>query len=534
MRATLVASLALAALVGGAAATAGTESWPTRPLQPAALGQSFVPGELIVRFKPGVSRGAQTAVLEGQGVLAQERLLLPGTVRVRLPSHSSVAGTAASFERNPGVQFAQPNYVYRAEAIPNDTFFNLLWGLNNTGQAVDGVVGTPDADVDAPEAWDVTTGSDAVKVAVVDTGVEYDHPDLAGNIAELGPDYYDADSDPRDENGHGTHVAGTIGANGNNGTGVTGLNWNVGLMPIRVLGPTGSGTTATVTNGFVYAAQHGAKVVNASLGGGGSDPTLASAIAGATGTLFVVAAGNGGSDAVGDNVDLPGQAVFPCNYTAANMICVAATDLNDTVATFSNYGTTSVDLAAPGVKIGSTFISGGYVYLQGTSMATPHVAGAAALLLAANPGASVAQLRDALLGSVDVRAGLGALVATSGRLNAHRALLAIGEPSPPPPPPPPSPTPPPPPASPPPAPPPPPAVSRPPAQARCVVSNVKGKTVAAARTALARARCALGQVRRAYSGRVKKGTIISQSKAPGTRHPRGTRVNVVVSRGRRR
>jgi subtilisin family serine protease len=204
-----------------------------------------------------------------------------------------------------------------------------------------------------------------------------------------------------------------------------GVNWLVGLMPIRVLGPTGSGTTASITDGFVYAARHGAQVVNASLGGRSYDPLMASTIASAPGTLFVVAAGNGGGDGIGDDNDLPGAAVYPCNYDAPNLLCVAATDPNDALALFSNYGPASVDLGAPGVKVGSSYVAGDYAYLQGTSMAAPHVAGVAALLLARNPAATVDQLRAALLSSVDVVASLQGKVASSGRLNAHKALLAL-------------------------------------------------------------------------------------------------------------
>jgi subtilisin family serine protease len=501
------AVLALIALVVGATAFASTEPVPTT---------EFVPGELIVRFKPGLGFQSRQRILRAENARLDKQLALPGAGLVKLPPGQSVAAAAGAFEQHADVLYAQPNYVYHSDAIPSDPFFDTLWGLNNTGQPVDGVSGTDDADIDASEAWSLTTGSDAVKVAVVDTGVEYDHPDLAGNIAELGPDYYSGDLDPRDENGHGTHVAGTMGAQGNNGVGVTGVNWDVGLMPIRVLGPTGSGTTAMIANGFTYAAQHGAKVVNASLGGGTFDPTLADAIAAAAETLFVVAAGNGGADRVGDDNDLSGQQIYPCGYALANVVCAAATDLNDGLASFSNYGATSVDLAAPGVRISSTYVGGTYVHNQGTSMAAPHVAGVAALLLASNPTASVATLRAALLSSVDPLPALGGKVVSAGRLNAHKALLALTPASVPPP------------LSPSPQPQP-----RSLLQSPCIVPNLKGKTVGQARRLLLVTRCALGRATPAYSKRVRTGRIIRQSRRPAARFLLGTRVNVFVSRGRR-
>jgi subtilisin family serine protease len=502
------AVLTLIALVVGA--TASASSQPVRPTE-------FVPGEVIVRFKPGLGFQGRQGILRAESARLDKQLGLPGAGLVKLSPGESVAAAVSAFEQHADVLYAQPNYVYHAAAIPSDPFFGVLWALHNAGQPVDGVSGTDDADIDAPEAWSITTGSDSVKVAVVDTGVEYDHPDLAGNIAELGPDYYSGDLDPRDENGHGTHVAGTIGAQGNNGMGVSGVNWDVGLMPIRVLGPTGSGTTAMIANGFAYAAQRGAKVVNASLGGSTFDPMLADTIGAAAETLFVVAAGNGGPDRVGDDNDLPGQQIYPCAYAYANIVCVAATDLTDALASFSNYGATSVDLAAPGVRIGSTYVGGTYVHNQGTSMATPHVAGVAALLLASNPAASVATVRGALLSSVDVLPPLGGKLVSAGRLNAHKALLALAPPSAPPPPLPPAPQP----------------QPRSPLESTCIVPNLKGKTVAQARRLLKLTRCALGAATPAFSKRVRKGRIIKQSRRPAARFLLGTRVNVFVSRGRR-
>jgi subtilisin family serine protease len=425
-----LAGLAVIVLAGITAAAASGHLGA----QAATRTHEFVPGELIVRFKPGLDVKTRSGILGVEKATLVKSLRVPGAALVEVPTGQTVAEAVVDFEQRPEVVSAQPNYVYRASVTSSDPMFGLLWGLNNLGHSVGSVAAAADADIDAPEAWDLTTGSRAVRVAVVDTGVAYDHPDLAGNIAALGPDYYAGDNDPRDENGHGTHVAGTIGAR-NNGVGVIGVSWEVGLVPIRVLGPTGSGSTATITEGFRSAAAHGARVVNASLGGMSYDPLMAATIAAAPETLFVVAAGNGGRDGIGDDndVNLP---VYPCSYALPNVVCVAATDAGDSLATFSNFGATSVDLGAPGVGIWSTYAGGGYQELRGTSMASPHVAGVAALMLARNPAATAGELRAALLASVDVLAPLHGKVAASGRLNAHKAVLAVAPsiPSPTPPP----------------------------------------------------------------------------------------------------
>jgi subtilisin family serine protease len=608
---------------------------------------------------------------------------LPGAEVVSVARGTSVEAAARELEAQPGVVFAEPNYIYRTMAMPNDPRFGALWGLHQAS----------DRDIDAPDAWEEQTGSAAINVAIVDTGVAYDHPDLAANMLS-GYDFFDEDADPRDDHGHGTHVAGTIGAVGNNVTGVTGVNWDISLLPVRVLGPDG-GTVETVTNGFAYAAAQGAKVVNASLGGSGESEAMKAAIdAAASTTLFVVAAGNASSD----NDEFP---LYPCSYPSPNLVCVAATDETDALAEFSNFGDTSVDLAAPGARIestwpgfttlfaetfetdlagrwagggtpdtwartsaraasgsfsvtdspagdyenftdnwlrltmpvnlsgqmgchaayamslaiednfdfvsletstdgstwegvdwhatdtpdgafeqiesplfeltgspagylrfrlesdvtgrdggvyiddlrvrciGTTYSDDDYRRLDGTSMASPHVAGVAALVWAENPAATLSTVRSALLAHVDQVPNLAGAVATGGRLNADRAVRSVSTPPPPTPQPPlpPPPAPPQPPSPPPPAPlppSPPPLPVRPPTPVRCAVPNVKRKTVAQARRLLASKRCALGRIRRAYSVRVRRGRIISQSRRSGARLPRGTRVGVVVSRGRRR
>jgi thermitase len=287
-----LSAVAAALALAGFAAAAGAEP------KPASKAPDHVPGELVVRFKASVAGAGRVEALRDNGLQRKRSLRLAGAELVAVGPGKSVEAAARELEARPDVLFAEPNYIYRATATPNDPRFGALWGLNHVS----------DRDIDAPEAWEEQTGSAAVKVAVVDTGVAYDHPDLAANMIP-GYDFFDDDGDPRDENGHGTHVAGTIGALGNNGTGVTGVSWDVSLLPVRVLGPDGNGTVETVTNGFLYAAAQGANVVNASLGGSGESAAMKAAVdAAADTTLFVVAAGNGESD---NDVN----AVYPCTLT---------------------------------------------------------------------------------------------------------------------------------------------------------------------------------------------------------------------------
>jgi subtilisin family serine protease len=682
--AALAAFSGLAVLLAGGISAAAA---PSTTLAPAAESRSYVPGELIVRFKPGSRAAARAAVLSNEGTRLERELRVSGTKLVAFPQGRSVTAVAAALERHSEVLYAEPNRIYHTSATPNDPRFPELWGLSQPSNA----------DIDAPEAWDLQTGSSNVIVAIVDSGVAYDHPDIAPNrwvnddplgggdndgngfVDDTnGWDFVDNDNTPIDEYGHGTHVAGTIGAQGNNGIGTTGVNWDVSLMPVRAADAWGQLTDARIADAFTYACRNGARVVNGSFGGAGSSQLMYDAIVApaCANTLFVFAAGNDGHDN-----GLHPQ--YPCNYHlngAANVICVAATDRNDQLAGFSNYGASTVDLAAPGVDILSTVpaeqavtplddfeVGGGWIptgtwartteqkhsgswsvtdspgasyqpssnttltrgapldlsgkegcdvhyalrldteleadviwletstdggvtwsksggwtgstrgdfasvedslwtvdgrpdvrfryrletnpvnqldgaYIDdvvftclafgeqayapsaGTSMAAPHVAGVAALLLAQSPSCSAVQLKAILNSSVDVLGSLAGKTITGGRLNARRALgslpAACQAPAPPPPPPPPPSV----------LPPSPPA----PAVLRCVVPKVKGRTLLQARSLLRSKRCTLGRVKRAYSAKVKKGKIISQARRPGVRLPRGTRVNVLISRGRRR
>jgi subtilisin family serine protease len=371
---------------------------------PGAQVPAAEPGELLVRFEPGASQARALNEVDAEVV---ERLPLSGLVRVEFEPGTSLAAAEAVFEGRPEVRYAEPNSRYGVHTTPNDPRFNELWGLQQAN----------DADINAPEAWNLTTGSDAVTVAVVDTGVAHTHQDLAANMVP-GWDFFDNDGDPTDTFGHGTHVAGTIGAQGNNGLGISGVNWRVKLMPLRV-GSTNTVSLAAVVEAFRYACARGARVVNGSFGGSSSSSAIHDAIASCPGTLFVFSAGNSAS-----NNDV--QPTFPCNDPSRNVVCVAASNQGDQLASFSNYGA-SVDLAAPGAGILSTIPGNGYAVFDGTSMAAPHVSGAAALVLARRPTLTPTQVRQALLLSADAKPGLTGYVAT-GRLNAARALTQDVEP----------------------------------------------------------------------------------------------------------
>jgi len=330
-----------------------------------------VKDEIIVKFRDEIA--ADDRVIKGVSAIAHSKTgavvkrefkRLRGLQLVKLPKHKSIRQALKSYLKNPQIEYAEPNYIVHTAVTPNDTYFNNLWGLNNTGQTG----GTSDADIDAPEAWDLTTGSSSVVIAVVDTGVTYNHTDLSSNIwvnAEEssctdgidndengyiddcnGWDFIGDDNDPADYNGHGTHVSGTIAAVGNNSTGITGVMWTAKIMPLRFLGVSGYGTTADAISAILYANANGAHVINNSWGGSGYSQALKDAID-ASQAVVVCAAGNDGTN----NDSTPS---YPASYTSSNIIAVAATDHNDNLAYFSNYGATSVDVGAPGVNIYST------------------------------------------------------------------------------------------------------------------------------------------------------------------------------------
>jgi subtilisin family serine protease len=333
----------------------------------------YVPGEVIVQFKERVSHaGRQRAHgITPSGTI--KRISVYQADLVKLKAGDNVEEAVARYTALPEVDYAQPNYIYYpCDTTPNDNDFKFLWALNNTGQTVNTIAGTPDADIDAPEAWDLETGKSDVVIAIIDTGVDYRHPDLANNIwvngGEIsangidddgngytddvrGWDFFDDDPDPMDPDGHGTHVAGILGAEGNNEMAVSGIGWNLTIMALKVGGSAGFFTTDKLTGAIDYATQNGAKVINASWGGDGFDLAVRDAIsrANAGGVLFVAAAGNEGK-----NTDV--SPFYPASFDLPNIISVAATDQFDQIAHFSNYGQQTVDVGAPGTNILSTHV----------------------------------------------------------------------------------------------------------------------------------------------------------------------------------
>ncbi len=412
---------------------------------PEALSQTlFVPDEILVRFKEGafpIDKATAHALADGTPV--REFEIVDGLQLVKIPPWMDVDTAIQRYLQNPDVLYAEPNYIVQTQVIPDDPNFSSLWNLHNTGQSG----GTPDADIDAPEAWDITTGSSDVVVAVIDTGIDYNHEDLSANMFQnsddcnsnglddegngfvddcYGIDKVNDDSDPMDDNDHGTHVSGTIGAVGNNSIGVVGVNWHVNLMACKFLDAGGSGSTADAISCLEYVKlmkDRGVNIVatNNSWGGSGFDQALFDAIEAhlQRGILFIAAAGNGGADQIGDNND--NTAFYPCNFYLPNVICVASTTRTDALSSFSNFGRRTVHLGAPGSQILSTTPGNTYSTFSGTSMATPHVTGVAALLKAQDSSRDWKAIKNLILAGGDNNSALSNTI-TQKRLNANGAL----------------------------------------------------------------------------------------------------------------
>jgi subtilisin family serine protease len=410
----------------------------------------YSPIGILVRFDPAVPESAR----------AQARAAIAGTLNTRyeLVPDLELVETNIAVERAlsilgglPSVEYAEPDYTLTLETTPNDPSFGLLWGLDNTGQTIPvgrkGDRGTAGADIGAVEAWSLWTGDPNFVVAVIDSGAYYDHLDLSPNMwtnpGEMGLDAYGNDkatngvdddgngyiddfrgwdfimnnNDPNYPDSHGTHVSGTIGAVGNNGVGVTGINWHCKIMPLAITEGVGMASQAIVA--LEYAVNMGARVPNCSWGITSYSESLYDAISAArdAGHLMVAAAGNYSSDTTVNPL-------YPAAYDLDNIISVAATDNDDQLASFSNYGA-SVDLGAPGVNVYSTVswdLGGTYGYMSGTSMAAPHVTGVAALVWSMNPAWTYSQVRDRILAAVPPVDSLQGKTVTGGVVSASAAL----------------------------------------------------------------------------------------------------------------
>jgi len=421
----------------------------------------YTQNEVIVKYKKGIS-------IEKAKSLARTKNFRAPKVYKSLSAKNNQAFVVIQgdistemlikqLKEDPNIESVSPNYIRTLSKLPNDSEFEELWGLNNTGREVHGETGIANVDINAPEAWETTTGSKNIVVAVFDTGVDYNHQDLNKNMWNnpndpldgedndgngYTDDYYGidvaadsegytTDGDPMDIDGHGTHVAGTIGADGNNTIGSTGVNWNVGIMAIKVFRPSDDGELGTYDEDILEAIDYvlekktaGVNIVavNASYGGdgGSQDDAMNTAIKslGNAGIIFCTAAGNNGSD--NDNTPQ-----FPASYNATNIISVAATDQNGELASFSNFGVASVDLSAPGVNIYSTVPDNLYAYEDGTSMATSHVTGAVALLASIDNDLNASERKNIILDSAKYIDEYNGKILTSGLLNLETMLATL-------------------------------------------------------------------------------------------------------------
>lgn len=417
---------------------ADDQGQPTRLMRQVAM----VADHVLVKPVKGILDQDLMAAVQALGGEVRQQQLLSGIWIIQFPYQGldTVSAGVASLQQTQLVHIAEPDYLVHASVTPNDPQFAQQWALNNTGQTG----GTSGADIRATAAWSTHTGSGSVVVAVIDSGIDYTHPDLAANIYSnpgevagnstdndhngyandvRGWDFVNNDADPKDDStqGHGTHVAGIIGATGNNLTGVSGVCWQVKLLPVKCFDTQSNGTSSDLSEGLAYATLMKADITNNSWESFGSSQTLQEIVdAGCSaGILFVGAAGNDGTT-IGSSF-----APTPAFYRNPVQITVAATDQNDALASFSNRGASMVDLAAPGVNILSTMPGGAYQQLSGTSMSTPMVAGACALLKSYRPLLTAQQIKEAVMQNVDALPALASICASGGRLNVNKALLSV-------------------------------------------------------------------------------------------------------------
>lgn len=398
-----------------------------------------VPGEYLVKFRDTHSLRTKNVFKSFGAEKVRKVSAKQGIYLIKKNILERPESAKAALAAQPGVEIVEPNYIYRVSRVPNDPKFNELWGLKNSAQKG----GREGIDVGAEQAWDVETGSKDVIIAVIDTGVDYTHPDLKENIwtneAELngepgvdddhngyvddihGYDFVNKDGDPMDDHGHGSHCSGTIGAKGDDGSGIVGVNWNVRIMGVKFLSGDGSGTLEDAIKAIDYATSMGAQIESNSWGGGGFSELLKQSIERARdkNVLFVAAAGNEANDN-------DGSPSYPATYDLENVLSVAAIDSNGQLAYFSNYGKTTVHVAAPGVDVFSSVPTktnpDGYETWSGTSMATPHVSGIAGLIKAHFPESTYADIKQRIMSSARTLGSLRNKVVSSGVANAYYAL----------------------------------------------------------------------------------------------------------------
>ncbi len=390
---------------------------------------NYKKNELFVKFKysseTSYKKISQMVNRQIGATVIKEYSEVKGLQLVKIPANMSLKDAIAKYKKNSNVIYAEPNYAYAENSIPDDTYYDYQWGLSQ---------------VNVSEAWNITTGSHKVIIAVIDSGIDLNHPDLKANIwinkGEIpgnridddhngyiddvyGWNFISGNNNISDDDGHGTHVAGIIAAVGNNSKGVTGVMWSATIMPLKFLDNEGNGYVDDAVSAVRYATKMGASIISCSWGGSEYSQALKDVID-ASSALVVCAAGNRGS---GTNDDI--SPVYPACFTSKNIISVAATDTSDVLASFSDYGLNSVDVAAPGTHICSTLPGSQYGYMQGTSMAVPYVTGLAGLIKSIRPDLSALQIKYTILNNVDYISSLAGKILTGGRINALKALTNI-------------------------------------------------------------------------------------------------------------
>jgi thermitase len=401
---------------------------------PASAAAPAASGRLLVGFEKGTSKERQAQILSTAGGRIGRRFaaIRGGRLAVVRPrSGKATDALMKRLRRTDGVAYAEPDFFQFAsqEKTPNDPFYSLDYAI---------VESPDDHDIDAPAAWATRTG--CAKVAILDTGIDTDHPDLAPNVYKSSDKPNNGKDDDKngyvddtygwnvingkgsgeDDNGHGTHVSGIVAGRGNNANGSSGICWSAQLVAVKFMNSKGKGSTSDAIDGIDYAVKNGAKIVNCSFGSSSKSSALHDAVDYAQdhNVLLVVAAGN-------DSENIDKDPIYPASYADSNILAVAASTDEDTLASFSNYGSTAVDVAAPGDEIFSTYLGGGYKYLSGTSMAAPYAAGTAAMLRKQESDATYGELRKAIRQKVDKPPALAGKVAYDGRLNVQKALAAI-------------------------------------------------------------------------------------------------------------
>lgn len=396
---------------------------------------TYVPGRLIVKFQPGVDDTLRNAI-HGQfgGNVTLRFRLDPDLQLVAFPESVDVASLLERYGALREVKYAEPDFLYHTQVVPNDARFGSLWGMHNTGQNG----GLVDFDIDAPEGWDINTDASQIVIGSIDTGVDPAHEDLSANMwqnpGEIPGNGVDDDSngyvddvdgwdflsnDPvaQDDHSHGSHTMGSSAAVGNNGVGVAGVAWSARIMRLKICNSFGSCNLSAAVSATDYATENGARMTSNSWGGGSYSQAMKDAIdrAHAAGVLYIAAAGNNGSN----NDASP---FYPASYTSPNIISVASMTRFGGRSSFSNYGATTVDLGAPGSDILSTTPNNGYSTMSGTSMACPHVTGAVANLMGFNPNLPHLDYKDILLQSVEPNENLAGATVSGGMLNLKKAL----------------------------------------------------------------------------------------------------------------